>query len=216
MSREIRRVPANWEHPKMMRCHDAKGDRCVKVCTCFKAMHKGGVEAYRERYKEWETDLKEWNEGWELWQSGKFKDYKGEISSIDEVVAENIKWIVDERNKYNYSISYRDEEEAYYRAGRVFFTDFNGEPPLIPNPDDYMPEGEWYQVFETVSEGTPTTPAFETTEELVQWMANNKDYWGAQWTEEGARRLVQDEWAPSMIVADGKVYRAEETYKVAS
>ena len=33
------------------------------------------------------------------------------------------------------------------------YEDYAGPPPSPPSPYDYMPKGEWYQLFETVSEG---------------------------------------------------------------
>jgi hypothetical protein len=49
-----------------------------------------------------------------------------------------------------------------------------GEPPV---PEDYMPiwaEGEatLLCMYETCTEGTPISPAFETPEELARWLAD--------------------------------------------
>ena len=45
-------------------------------------------------------------------------------------------------------------------------------PP--PDPDRYRPafdsEPMCYQIYETVSEGTPISPVFETIEKLVDWI----------------------------------------------
>jgi hypothetical protein len=54
MGREVRRVPASWEHPK-----DAKG-RYVPL---------------RDGYG---SDLRAWNEAAEKWSRGEFPDYAGE------------------------------------------------------------------------------------------------------------------------------------------
>ena len=58
----------------------------------------------------------------------------------------------------------------------VGFEEWYGHKPY---PDDYMPE--WPEeerthlmMYETTSEGTPISPAFETPEELAQWLADNK------------------------------------------
>lgn len=53
----------------------------------------------------------------------------------------------------------REEEEAWERT----------EPPT----------GEGWQLWETVSEGSPISPAFATAEELAQWMASPAYTWGA-------------------------------------
>lgn len=39
------------------------------------------------------------------------------------------------------------------------------------------PEGEWWQVWETVGEGSPVTPAFATPEELIEYLVANGDVW---------------------------------------
>jgi hypothetical protein len=46
-------------------------------------------------------------------------------------------------------------------------------------------EATWYQVYETVSEGTPVTPPFETQQELIDYLVNNGDFWGQQRFKEG-------------------------------
>lgn len=53
--------------------------------------------------------------------------------------------------------------------------DHNGPP----NPAEYMPE--WPEtektmimMYETCSEGTPISPAFETPEELARWLTDNE------------------------------------------
>jgi hypothetical protein len=70
------------------------------------------------------------------------------------------------------------------------------------------PKGAWYQLWETTSEGSPMSPAFETPEELAHWLADNKaSSFGAetatynQWIE----FIRGPGWAPSMIVCDGNV-----------
>lgn len=82
------------------------------------------------------------------------------------------------------------------------------------NPPDmniYMPNGTWYQLYENVSEGTPLSPPFKTKDELVKWLTENKDYWDNQWTKEQAEAMVKSEYAPSMVVSNGKIYNAMES-----
>lgn len=55
-----------------------------------------------------------------------------------------------------------------------------------------MPTGEWYQLFETISEGTPLSPAFEKPQELVKWLTENKDYRGETWDSEQAKAMVSE------------------------
>lgn len=81
------------------------------------------------------------------------------------------------------------------------------KPPII---NDFMLTGEWYQLFENVSEGTPLSPPFETKKELIEWLVNNQDYWNYQWTKAQAEGILKSEYSPSFIVANGKLYTSAE------
>ena len=124
MSRDVRMVPKNWNHPKNER------GRYIPLLD-----------------GDFENKIKEWNEGKEEWDSGIFPDYASEESRTQ---------------------SYEEW------AGRV------------PNPDHYMPKfkdeiATHYMMYETTSEGTPISPAFETKEELAKWLyENNTSAFGGQ------------------------------------
>ena len=69
-------------------------------------------------------------------------------------------------------------------------------------------EPTWFQVYETVSEGSPVTPPFATREELVEYLVKNGDDWDQKqrtggWDRAAAEAFVRQEWAPSMIVVSG-------------
>lgn len=92
------------------------------------------------------------------------------------------------------------------------FADWQGGPP---DPEYYRPnwtpeEATWFQMYETVTEGTPVTPPFATEEELIQYLVKNGTFWDQRrgdgpWSEKAARGMVQRGWAPSMmIVSDGE------------
>lgn len=99
-----------------------------------------------------------------------------------------------------------DEPRTY--AG---FAEFWSHPP---DPEYCRPvfevEPTWFQVYETVSEGTPVSPPFETPEELARYLSENGDFWeqsraseGSGWgkpTYEQALAFVTDGCAPSMMV----------------
>jgi hypothetical protein len=74
--------------------------------------------------------------------------------------------------------------------------DWRGESP---DPEYYRPE--WpegtplgYRYYETVSEGTPISPAFATPQELADWLVEHEGM-----SPEGAARFVEMGWAPSMM-----------------
>ncbi|MFV1530627.1 hypothetical protein [Phaeobacter sp. JH209A] len=105
---------------------------------------------------------------------------------------------------------------------------------VAPAPDYYRPwqseEATWLQVWETVSEGTPVTPPFETQEELIQYLADHGDFWDQKrcqqpnwqtlwggtpgvsgWGKSQAERFVRGPgWAPSMVVECGRVMSGVE------
>jgi hypothetical protein len=162
MGREIRRVPANWEHPKT---------------------HNGSYKPLRD-------------------------DYVGSLEYFKEEVDDFIKYMTEvvQTGKVKiYSTVFRTPEEAY----EYLTEDGQMNPPEIK---DYMPTGDWYQLFENVSEGTPITPPFETKQELVNWLSNNKDFWDHTWSKEAAQDIVESGYAMSGIMAGGKYYTPEEQH----
>ncbi len=85
---------------------------------------------------------------------------------------------------------------------------------IAPDPQYCVPwkddEATWFQVWETVSEGTPVSPPFETEAELIDYLAKNGDAWDQDrgnpaWGQERAERFVKAQWAPSFVIADGKI-----------
>lgn len=56
------------------------------------------------------------------------------------------------------------------------------------------PAGDGYQVWETVSEGSPISPVFATSEELVTWLT------GEGYSRRAAEAFVEQGWVPSMVM----------------
>lgn len=67
------------------------------------------------------------------------------------------------------------------------------------------PEGEGWQLWQTVSEGGPISPVFATAEELAEWMASPAYTWGAskhsRISYESALEFIKVGWAPSFVAA---------------
>lgn len=149
MGREIRRVPANWEHPK-----DEAGH-------------------YKPLYdRDYETAARKWLDACIAWDNGTHEDL---------------------------------ERHPEYKQEYPFFWLWDGNPP---DPDTHRPKfesAEWYQIYETVSEGTPVTPPFASKEELVEYLVEHGDFWDQSrgtggWQRQQAEQFVSAEWAPSLIV----------------
>lgn len=142
MSREIRRVPPDWKHPRDWRGH------------------------YRPLFDEdYTTALAEWQRGADQWEDGTHPD----LAKSPEL-----------REEYT-------------------FSEWHGE---APDPDYCRPawteaEATAYQVYETVSEGTPDSPVFETEGELRQWLL------GQGHSEKATDAFMEHKWAPSAIMIIG-------------
>lgn len=99
----------------------------------------------------------------------------------------------------------RGERPDYCSAenAALEFWEWHGEPP---DRESYRPEwteqdATWFQVYETVSEGTPVTPAFSTREELIDYLVNHGDYWDQRRGNGGISR----EAAEAFVMGDGFV-----------
>lgn len=86
-------------------------------------------------------------------------------------------------------------EEAVEEVGSEFL-----------DPYDYRPywnseEMTWYQLYETVTYGTPLSPPFEFPEQLVDYLVNQGDFLGNKWSRQIATDLVNgDGYAPTFIM----------------
>lgn len=136
MGREIRMVPANWQHPMVPCRHSPWANGCDQ------SKRNGGM-CYQPVFdRPFSESVKEWKEGLAKW----------------------------ERREDEYADA---EDYAKYE-----YWEYSGAPP---DRAYYMPDSDepktWFQVYETVSEGTPISPPFATKEELIDWLCNNKDFW---------------------------------------
>lgn len=171
MGREIRRVPADWEHPRQACPHSSWAGGCSEAKAhdgrCFQPLYD---KSFREAANDWKAEYAKWERG--------------------------------ERPDYCTSDNRHLE-----------FWEWDGGPPdrKYYRPD--WPDGAatHYQVYETVSEGTPVTPHFATKAELIEYLVSNGDYWDqhrtaewrqdrAGWSREAAESFVEREWSPSMMV----------------
>lgn len=169
MGREIRRVPADWKHPKVSQ-FDYRTRKKIKT---FQPMFD---RPFAQEAREWMEKAIAWYE--------------------DKMPA----------------------DEFEYKAKHPFYWQWAGNPP---DPKCYRPDwpegtATHYQVYETVSEGTPVTPHFATKAELIDYLVEHGDEWdqartkegtqtNAGWDRKNAEAFVMREYAPSMIVTGGQV-----------
>jgi hypothetical protein len=134
--------------------------------------------------------MREWISGWEAWERGERPDY-----CTEEL-----------RNLPYWELEGSPPDPKYYR------------------PDWKPEEATWFQVYETVSEGTPVTPPFATKQELADYLVEHGDFWDQKRRAEGGSIMrctpwprAEAEafifgagWAPSLIVANGKIMSGTE------
>lgn len=151
MGREIRLVPANWQHPK-----DDDGNY---------------IPMYDQDYQ---SALDAWIVDYQAWQRGEYVDDDTTQAHLIEIGYRNA-W------------------------------DYLGAPPRPERYHERFDNPTWLQVYETVSEGTPVTPAFATADELIFYLVNYGDYWDqisgcGGWSLRYAEEFVKAGWMPSLIV----------------
>lgn len=111
--------------------------------------------------------------------------------------------------------SYREAVEEWI-AGRALWTqgkhpdqkdrayeDWAGDAPQRSAYLPEWPEGSatWYQVYETVSDGTPVTPPFAKRMELVEYLVKHGDFWDQQRRKEGCTEMTCNPWVREEAVA---------------
>lgn len=67
------------------------------------------------------------------------------------------------------------------------------------------PTGEGWQVWETVSEGSPVSPVFATAPELENWLISEG------YSEGAAEAFTRKGWVPTGMMTDGRMYRDIES-----
>lgn len=107
------------------------------------------------------------------------------------------------------------EDQKRHDNESEFFWEWEGGPP---DEDSYRPKftepADHFQIYETVSEGTPVSPVFESIEDMINWMVQPIDRSleyniGKDWqcmqgmTREQAERFCKSGSSPSLIVRPG-------------
>lgn len=73
------------------------------------------------------------------------------------------------------------------------------------------PTGVGWQLWETVSEGSPISPVFATADQLAKWMTSaNCTVTGPVSSYEVAMRFIEEGWAPSMVGEEGQIMSGVE------
>jgi len=163
MGREVRRVPANWNHPTDGTYSNGE----VRYRSLF-------AGPYSEAAAQWDKENEAWLRGM--------------------------------------TIDFFTGEEQPKSAAALQYDSFSDWDCERPNVDNYMPEWQdaektHYMMYETTSEGSPISPAFETPEQLAQWLADNEASAFGNMTADYDHwlRVAKGGFAPSMVVMAGNL-----------
>lgn len=115
----------------------------------------------------------------------------------------------------------KHERQQHLDAGDMFdeYWDWAGPPP---EEHHYRPPfnrpATYYQVYETISYGTPVSPKFKTLEKLEEWMVKHGDFWcikdgGKPPSREAVKRFLQQGEALSMAFDSGVITETYETLR---
>jgi hypothetical protein len=105
------------------------------------------------------------------------------------------------------------ENCAKHAKDYPFYWEWNGGPPDKESYRDRAwteEEATHFQIYETVSEGTPVSPVFATKEEMIEYLVQHGDFWDKQrgnggWSREAATAFVNAGSACSMMVNNGVI-----------
>ncbi|MCK4821648.1 hypothetical protein KA005_38135 [bacterium] len=89
------------------------------------------------------------------------------------------------------------EYESWKQSGHPYQEDYE-HFKAPPDPEYYRPawtvdEAISFQIYETVSEGTPISPVFATKDAMRQWLITQG------YSEFATDKFIEDSWAPSMM-----------------
>lgn len=72
------------------------------------------------------------------------------------------------------------------------------------------PEGEGWQLWETVSEGSPVSPVFSTPEALAAWLTGRPGINSGTTEDQWLKFITGPGWAPSFVMAGGQAMSGVE------
>lgn len=130
------------------------------------------------------------------------KDAKGNYKPMyDRVYAEHRQEWLDNQRAWDDGTHPSLIESPGLKEDYPFFSDWDGGPPDREYYRDAWTEAaNCFQMYETVSEGTPVTPVFETEDELVDYLVEVGTLWGKKHNRKSAEAFVKAGYAPSFLM----------------
>jgi len=239
MGRELKRVVVNFEWPLHKVWEGFKNPFYKFYRECPFCSGSGVNEATKKIYDDWyafDDRSKEWShkitqdEVQALVDHNRLQDFthtfvKGEgwvkkdppyIPTAEEVNEWSKKGFGHDGINHWICVETRATRLGVY--GKCEFCHGEGELWLKPEykikaeewEKEEPPSGEWYQMWETVSEGSPISPAFETPEELARWLAENDTSVSRSSYETWLKFINGPGWAMTMMSIGGELMSGVE------
>lgn len=184
MGREIRRVPPDWQHPREIRWD--YGTR--REVSSFRPLLDQTVE---EAQAEWDRGAAEWpgsERAAQTWSKDHTWDDGTSVKSTDLIYGS-----YEDYAGARPAELYADDDEEVSEVHR-------GTPTPYRTRSWTADEATHFQVYETVSEGTPVSPVLPSLEAVVEWAV------GEGYTREQAEGFVKWGSARSMMLVGGRLY----------
>lgn len=218
MSREIRRVPIDWQHPTIPNPNWQYQRSLAFSHSKPPSRLHGPTEMFRSLFDDYPGALASWEQegrdlaartgsSWEFsveWHFTGYDDcscHPGEIGVKHPVRC----WSEDGQTEVALPIQTEDELHAHLLAEhQAEKPDPAGYMPVFDVPEDEL----GWCLYQTVSEGTPVTPVFATAEELVEHLCTiGEDYDQQPYRRAAAETLVRTGSSfGSLAVVGGQVY----------
>jgi hypothetical protein len=112
------------------------------------------------------------------------------------------------------------DQKTFSDKANMSYIEWNGGPP---EPAYYRhrkwtdEEATHFQMYETVSEGTPVSPVFASLQELEDWLVEDGNWKSCDWPQgpisrEAAHAFCSAKWAFSMVItSNGEILNGAET-----
>lgn len=219
MSREVRRVPLDWKHPTEPNPYwleqamtRRRMQRPESRLHTPEVRFIGLMDDYPGRLADWEQELADvrarTGHRWAFTVEYHLTGFKGRN---DARLTVHPYWVWSEDGEAETKVDVRDEDHLHeLEVAKV--------ESERPDPANYMPTFEapesalGWCLYETVSEGTPTTPVFARAEELIDHLATvGQDYDQQPMRRAAAEVLVRSGSSlGSMLVIGGEVLSSSD------
>lgn len=108
----------------------------------------------------------------------------------------------------NFDLWRRGKHKSQPCSYSKYYWEYDGPPDEEACRPAFIQKPTWYQVYETVSEGTPVTPPFETPQELVDYLSTCGDFWdqtrrNGPWSRANAEQFVKAGFAMTAVIIQG-------------